>query len=855
MNLTRPRIPKARIEPAIRRAMVILLLFVSLPLSRAASGDAGKGTSAQTRLALPSAQQLVWHDYEVGMFIHFGPSTFLDHVIDWPATDYRDKDVEKHQLPDRPEHQFDPKRFNPGQLDTDQWVAAAEAMGARYLVMVAKHHGGFCVWQTDTSEYGVRNTPWRGGRGDIMADLSESCRKRGLPLGVYLSPQDHVHGAGGGGRCQTPRDQERYNRIYRQQLTELLTRYGRMCEIWFDGGLAVEVGDIIRQHAPDAVVFQGPQASIRWVGNEDGFAPYPCWNAVAPAIARSGVGTAADGKPDGEVWMPCECDTKIRGQWHWASDKTSWGGSASLKSLEVLMNTYYRSVGRGQVLLLNQSPDPTGRITDADFARGKQLGAEIRRRFGQSLARTDGHGTLVELDLGNRSTVDHVITMEDIAHGERIRSYVIEGRRDGEWMTLCEGTAVGHKRIDQFPPASVDRIRLRVLSAAAPPVIRSLAAYQAQGVTVRYLKDYDPAAGSFPLYQEPQTRWQRLRSEEFLVRGAKARIITPEHPLPGKLWLLERGVGEPAQVARALLEKGVYFVSMDADDFGTAQAVERWNALHAELVGKRGFSPKVALEGYSRSGLGVYNWASENPEKVACIYLDAPVLSIQSWPGGKGQGKGWPAGWAAVQKLHGFTSEAEAMDYRQNPVDKAHLLAQANVPILHVCGDKDNVVPYEENTGLFQERYEKAGGRNMTIIIKGGMGHWTHGLKDPTPIVDFILQALRVPTTATSPAVAGPAANRIEIRLAAATSPDQSYDLSSWILEPGQYDLLLRSEPGQAPPRASDLVLLIDGAEASPYLTPRPGQPGRFNLNITATRSWPKGSLVLQIRSQPAERR
>ena len=309
-----------------------------------------------------------------------------------------------------------------------------------------------------------------------MADLSASCRKRGLRLGVYLSPQDHAHGAGGGGRCRTPHDQQRYDRIYRQQLTELLTRYGKISEVWFDGGQVVDVADILREHASDAVVFQGPQMSIRWVGNEDGFAPYPCWNSVSAADARTGVATAAQGNPDGTVWLPCECDTKIRGQWHWASDNTRWG-SASLKSLDVLLDTYYRSVGHGQVLLLNHSPDPSGRIREADFRRGAELGAEIRRRFGRSLAETSGRGSTIELDLGGLMAVDHVVTMEDIAHGERVRSYVIHGYRDGQWTELAAGTAIGHKKIDRFAAAEVEKIRFRTTAAVETPVIRRLAAY------------------------------------------------------------------------------------------------------------------------------------------------------------------------------------------------------------------------------------------------------------------------------------------------------------------------------------------------------------------------------------------
>jgi len=263
-----------------------------------------------------------------------------------------------------------------------------------------------------------------------------------------------------------------------------------------------------------------------------------------------------------------------------------------------------------------------------------------------------------------------------------------------------------------------------------------------RGVNVQYLKDYDPAGGSIPLYDEPQTQWKRFHSEETLINGVRVRIIAPERPARMNPWLLERSLADPAQVARLLLEKGFHYVCMDVDDFGSPQALERWNALYAELTVKRALSKKVVLQGYSRSGLGVYNWAVANPEKVACIYVDAPVLNIQSWPGGKGKAPGWPQGWTALQKAYGFASEFEAIAYTNNPVDKAYLLAKANIPIIHVCGEKDLTVPYDENTGLFKERYEKVGGHNMTIIIKGGMGHWTHGLKDPTPVVDFILKAV-----------------------------------------------------------------------------------------------------------------
>ena len=180
---------------------------------------------------------------------------------------------------------------------------SAEAMGAKYIIFVAKHVGGFCMWQTETTDYGVRNIPWRGGKGDVLGDLAESCRKRGMKLGVYLSPYDRKQGAGSGGRCRTKEAQQRYNTIYRRQLTEVLSRYGRMFEVWFDGSNVIPVGDILTKHAPRAMVFQGPHATIRWVGNEDGVAPYPAWNAVSGKDARSTARSLAFRRNRGETAM------------------------------------------------------------------------------------------------------------------------------------------------------------------------------------------------------------------------------------------------------------------------------------------------------------------------------------------------------------------------------------------------------------------------------------------------------------------------------------------------------------------------------------------------------------------------
>ena len=215
----------------------------------------------------------------MGMFIHFAPNT-------WQG-------VEQDNL-STPLSEINPKLLN-----TDQWASTAVDLGAKYIVFVAKHSGGFCMWQTETTDYGIRNTPWRGGHGDVLADVSASCRKFGLKLGVYVSPRDAKHGAGIGGLCKTPAQQKIYNALYRRQLTEVLSRYGSMVEIWFDGSNVIPVGDILERYAPHAMIFQGPHATIRWAGNEDGFVPYPAWNSISAADAKTGVATALNSDPNG----------------------------------------------------------------------------------------------------------------------------------------------------------------------------------------------------------------------------------------------------------------------------------------------------------------------------------------------------------------------------------------------------------------------------------------------------------------------------------------------------------------------------------------------------------------------------
>jgi len=435
-----------------RRAFLSSLLAAGLLAPAARFRAMARGASRPSPLALPTADQLHWADLEVGMFVHFGPAT-------WIGTEAG------AQAPPLSSLALD--------IDTDQWVSVARDLGARYVVMVAKHQEGFCMWPTQTTDYSILNTPWKGGHGDVMADLAASCRRAGLGLGVYLSPRDDTFGAGVEGKCASPTLQAAYNVYYRQQLTEVLTRYGEMTEVWFDGSIVVPVADILAAHAPHAMVFQGPQATIRWVGNEDGFAPYPSWDTLAAHDAATGIATAKESSPDGDAWLPLEVDVSIRRpEWFWRP-----GQESKVLSRSALLDIYYRSVGRGAQLLLNIPPGPSGRISEADAARAKEFGDAVRRRFGSSVGETHGAGREVVLRLHAPALVDHVVMEEDLAGGDRVRAYRLEGRRGGAWVPLGQGLSIGHKRIQPVRPTRVSDVRLEIAESAAPPQIRRLAAY------------------------------------------------------------------------------------------------------------------------------------------------------------------------------------------------------------------------------------------------------------------------------------------------------------------------------------------------------------------------------------------
>ena len=236
-------------------------------------------------------------------------------------------------------------------------------------------------------------------------------------------------------------------------------------------------------------------------------------------------------------------------------------------------------------------------------------------------------------------------------------------------------------------------------------------------------------------------KWQGFDFYNFREGDASCRVVVPREIAEGKPWIWRaRFWGHEPQTDRALLERGWHVVYCEVGNlFGSPKAVARWDAFYAYLVGKQGFSRKAVLEGMSRGGLIIYNWAAANPDKVHCIYADAPVCDIRSWPGGKGTGKGSPPTWKRCRQAYGLTEE-EATKFNGNPIDNLASLAKADIPLLHVVGEADTVVPVSENTNIIEERYKKLGGK-IQVIRKEGVGHHPHSLKNPKPIVDFILKA------------------------------------------------------------------------------------------------------------------
>ena len=440
----------------MREKFMLLILASTVLFSSVCAADK-RGTEERT-IPRPSKGQITWHEQERLMFVCLDPCTWQGREYDNHTTKLEDMTLPK--------------------LDTDQWCEAAKAWDAKMILFVAKHTGGFCWWQTDTSEYSVKNISWKDGKGCVLDELARSCGKYGLNMGIYVYPGDDTWGAGigSGGKTKDPAKQAAYNKVFRQQLreaTQIAKRHTNVTEFWFDGSCIIDVGDIMKEEAPDAVILQGPYANLRWVGTERGQLLYDkSWNTVAKSDLKSGVSTSFHSTPEGDAYAPCEVNTTLYDHhWFWAKEKES-----RRKTLDELIRIYYESVGQGTVMLLNSTPNTDGLIPEDDMAIYKALGDEIKRRFDLPLASTSGKRSTLSIDLGKPTQLNHVIIMEDYTQGERIRKYEVEGWNGKRWKVITGGKHVGRKHINYFDEVTVSKLRLKILESVGQPIIKLFAA-------------------------------------------------------------------------------------------------------------------------------------------------------------------------------------------------------------------------------------------------------------------------------------------------------------------------------------------------------------------------------------------
>jgi len=414
----------------------------------------------------PSAQQTAWQDLEFGVIVHFSTNTFLDR--EWG------------------DGTADPSVFNPTAFDPDQWMKAIRDSGAKYVVLVAKHHDGFCLWPTEQTMYSVKSSPWKDGKGDVVGDVARSARKFGLKFGVYLSPWDRHE--------PKYKDSAAYDDYYRAELSELASSYGDLVEFWLDGAGSgghvynfQKIVETLRTYQPNTIVFADTGlfefGDARWVGTESGRVPYENWNA----IDRHGY----------LRWRPVEADTPLRNEhWFWHPND-----EASLKSLNELLTTYDETVGHGAQLMLGLAPDRRGLLPESDVARLEEFGQAVRARYGRNLALAhssvssevagalDGnpdtfwtapagsHHSTLEVSFREPITFNRALTMEWLNNGQRIQKYSIDIWTGTAWKTVATAQAIGHKKIDSFPAVTAAKVRLNILSSTDAAAIREFQFY------------------------------------------------------------------------------------------------------------------------------------------------------------------------------------------------------------------------------------------------------------------------------------------------------------------------------------------------------------------------------------------
>ncbi len=440
----------------------------------------------------PSPRQRAWHELEYYAFVHFNMNTFTDY--EWGEGDES------------------PNAFQPTDLNCRQWAKVCRDAGMKGIILTAKHHDGFCLWPSEYTEHSVKNSSWKKGRGDVLKSLSSACKKYGLKFGVYLSPWDRHEPSYG--------DSPVYNEHFKNQLREVLTNYGDVFEMWFDGACGEgpngkkQVYDwpgfigVVRECQPDAVIFSDAGPDVRWVGNEKGMANPTCWamldrDEFYPGSPRYKELTS--GHHDGTHWVPAEADVSIRPGWYYHADQDD-----KVKSLQQLVDIYFGSVGRNASLLLNLPVDRRGLVHENDATRLMELRQYLDTCFSHDLARNasitasnvrsnheayapacmlDGRNdtywatddavitATLEIDLGTPQKIGVIQLEEYIPLGQRIEAFTLEAQIAGEWKTIATETTIGRKRLLRFEEITAQKLRLNITKSKGVPTLRTLAIY------------------------------------------------------------------------------------------------------------------------------------------------------------------------------------------------------------------------------------------------------------------------------------------------------------------------------------------------------------------------------------------
>ncbi|MBK8555538.1 MAG: alpha-L-fucosidase [Lewinellaceae bacterium] len=421
----------------------------------------------------PSPAQISWHDTNFYLFFHFGPNTFTN--MEW-GHGTETEDV-----------------FNPDALNCEQWCRVAKAAGAKGVIITAKHHDGFCLWPSAYSTHTVRESPWKNGQGDVLRDLADACQRNDLKLGFYLSPWDRNHPKYG-----TPE----YNDVYANTLRELLSNYGDLFEIWWDGANGEgpngkkqtydfhRFEKIAARLQPGAVIFSDIGPGCRWAGNEQGTVNETNWCMLDTAgFGRGATGPPSavlqTGQPEGKLWIPAECDVSIRPGWFYHPEEDE-----KVKTPEQLFDIYLQSVGRGANLILNVPPDRHGLIHQQDSIALAGFGAMLQSRFSHNLAlgkkvrpyfqmslfarpsktrqltdndpNTYAKGNQFEMHWPRPKFFNTILLREYLPDGQFVRSCSIEAWTDGQWHEIARSTTVGNKKAIQFPMVNSNRIRIQL---------------------------------------------------------------------------------------------------------------------------------------------------------------------------------------------------------------------------------------------------------------------------------------------------------------------------------------------------------------------------------------------------------